>query len=590
MEKNFKVGVSDKKPAVLKHVILIIFTGIIIYSNSLNGMFHYDDFSVVHRINTSLNLNNLRYVGWLTFRLNLLLGKSNIACYHAVNIAIHVLSAVCVYFIILLLKKKFNMLNPLLVSLLYVMHPLATEPVNYITARFTELAVLFGLASLLFFISYRESKKITFLILTGISFTAAAFSKEVGIFYAAGGIIAYVYFLGDRPVEKISSRKKIIIFLALAALAVIIFRFTGAYERIKAGYLLEYFLIQNKVFIEKYMRLMLLPVGLNIHHGFQPHLLGNLKAVIFSPLVIAGFLINVSIVVSALLKKNRIVAFSVIWLYLMQLPYFILTSGELVVEYRTYAMLFGYALLAGYALNKFIRKTPGRAACVLILACFFSLTLTRNLCWKNESSLWASALKNNPGSDRAMVEYGKTLINSGEYEKAISMFAEAIMTSPSNPDCYNNRGVAYTSVNRLSEAINDFSTALKLSPDFVQAYNNRGTAYARNKNYAEAVKDFNRAVELDPGNANIYYNRAVVFQYMGRFNEAIDDYSKVVSAMPGEVQVYIKRGMLYANAGKYNESIEDFTTALKLSPDSRRAYESRAKVYRKLQANRDVVK
>ena len=156
----------------LLHISVITVVGFLIYSNSLNSSFQFDD-----KINIVDNpfirdLGNLwppsgrRWFGLLTFSINYTLGGLNPFGYHLVNICIHILTACSVYFFVLLtFKTPFfrNLRDPLLPvswlafagALLFATHPIQTQAITYIVQRFASLAALLFMLSINFYLLAR---------------------------------------------------------------------------------------------------------------------------------------------------------------------------------------------------------------------------------------------------------------------------------------------------------------------------------------------------------------------------------------------------------------------------------------------------
>ena len=96
--------------------ILILISGIIVYSSSLNSPFHLDDYQNIKDNNniriTDISINSLfqvyknskihtRPVSYITFALNYYFSKDNVYFYRLTNVAIHLLSGLLLYLVIL---------------------------------------------------------------------------------------------------------------------------------------------------------------------------------------------------------------------------------------------------------------------------------------------------------------------------------------------------------------------------------------------------------------------------------------------------------------------------------------------------------
>jgi hypothetical protein len=124
----------------------------ILYGSSLDGRFHYDDFhSIVQNphirelgnsaaffVNTdmfSVDEDKAMYrpLLLLSFALNYAFHGYDIVGYHVVNIALHYACVLLVWGIAI--RMGCTQFVALIVAAMFCAHPLATEPVNYISSR-----------------------------------------------------------------------------------------------------------------------------------------------------------------------------------------------------------------------------------------------------------------------------------------------------------------------------------------------------------------------------------------------------------------------------------------------------------------------
>ena len=157
-------------------ICMIVVAVLLAYSNSFSGEFIYDDDFVIGENLTILHLwpfdtqsnaaglNNAaahvffsRPITNWTFALNYALGGLNPFGYHVFNVLIHLSSSLLVFGIIrrTLLSKPLKerwgnhaLLLSLSIALLWGVHPLQTNAINYITQRLESLAGFFYLAAL----------------------------------------------------------------------------------------------------------------------------------------------------------------------------------------------------------------------------------------------------------------------------------------------------------------------------------------------------------------------------------------------------------------------------------------------------------
>ena len=165
-------------------ILLILIVGIIVYSNTFNVPFQWDERIFIKHNPIIRDAGNFlepwkvkdyplytqlirRYVTYLTFAMNYNIHGYEVRGYHVVNLAIHLMNALFVYFLISLsfktpflresqLKDDFGFIA-LFGALLFVAHPLQTMAVTYIYQRLASLVAFFYLLSLVSYIKSRLS-------------------------------------------------------------------------------------------------------------------------------------------------------------------------------------------------------------------------------------------------------------------------------------------------------------------------------------------------------------------------------------------------------------------------------------------------
>ncbi len=63
-----------------------------------------------------------------------------------------------------------------------------------------------------------------------------------------------------------------------------------------------------------------------------------------------------------------------------------------------------------------------------------------------------------------LITKGKSLLEEGNFEEALSNFEQALLQNPSDPDLWNFKGVTFRSLGRYDEAIKCFNKSLSLDP------------------------------------------------------------------------------------------------------------------------------
>jgi len=641
-----------------KHLLasgLIFLLGFLIYFNSLNNDFQFDDYRLMEGIKLTRQAKDLlslhlasRMVTNLTFFLNYRLHGFILPGYHLVNIFIHILSAILIYWIVFLLTADYppqgvggpasrvagtdktadvrrenltqitadenrvtispfhHFTIPLFTALLFLVHPLCTEPINYIIARYALLATMFSFFSLLFFIlslrcsgacppslgrrglqtacsgwlqpSNKRWNAKAFLYILGsvLSFLAAGYSKEIGFYYALAMIFVYVAIFTNL-LGKI--RKKGLLFLIILLAGMSLFYFAGGFQRLETGELSfgRYFLTENKVFLS-YLRLMIFPLyGLNVDH----HHLWAKNLFEFSTLLTVIFnLFCLSLGFYFFWKRDsffkQMVRFSIFWLYFLLLPYFFLVSEELMVEYRAYPAIFGFVLFTVCSLEKFVKYRKLKLFIFSGIILTFSVaTFLRNYDWKNPITLWQDAAKKSPNKARVLTNLGNAYTLMGNIDLAIEKYQQSIRMNPFASETHTNLATAYRRKGKLDLAIETYKKALELDRQGEKKpkiYSNLGDVYFDKGMLEEAMESYENALKLNPSAYDVYWRRGILYYQKGLFDSAIEEFKKAVTVYPDYPLGYNSLGIIHDLKGEHRLAIEYYKKAIVLMPDYAEAY------------------
>ena len=168
----------------------------LIYSNSFNAAFQFDDLPIIVENTQLRDLSNLpqillsqRGLTMATFALNYAISGMDTAGYHAVNLAIHIINTGLVYLLLLYTLRLINTEEAsarrlgALVALIFAAHPIQTQSVVYIVQRMESLMSLFYLLALLFLVWASKAtsaiKRVAMYSGAGLSYLLAFHSKEV---------------------------------------------------------------------------------------------------------------------------------------------------------------------------------------------------------------------------------------------------------------------------------------------------------------------------------------------------------------------------------------------------------------------------
>lgn len=454
-------------------MIPILLTALV-YFNSFPADFHYDDRPLILENDKvigpdfSYGFFTEHYGGrpltlW-TFRLNHQFFGSDASAFHLVNVLLHLLAVTGVYFLVLDLTAR---VEPALFSaLIFGIHPLQTQAVNYIWSRSMLLMTVFALVALLL-IRRRPWLSLLF--------------WQLSIWGRTEGIVVVALLVLLSP-----KRWKPLVVLGAVNGAAFLFglvRHSPGEVAWNYSDIPGYWLSQPVIFW-KYVSLMIWPSGLNLDHDIEPfHWLLNLAG-------FAGFAMT-----AWFLKRFRpgwVALFALLWLVVPFVPTWLIPNSDLLNESRSYFALGGFSVLVALALYR-----PGtswsplvRTAAAAILVLVLSLaTVERNQVWTDDVALWEDSVSKSPRKARVHYNLGSALARGGRLDAAQREFETARDLNPLDDLSYAALGYCAEIRGEWELAVDQFSRALELDPenDYAREGRQRVLRFLENTSDSEAL-------------------------------------------------------------------------------------------------------
>lgn len=152
---------------------------------------------------------------WLTFIADQHLWGFQPSFMHLENILLHAMNVVLVFFIAQKIVKRYelpDLLLPLSAALLFALHPINTESVNWISGRTDLLAGTFILISIFLLLMALEKNNLILCLTASFSLLLACFAKDTAIFFFPAALLMIWHYDGSReePLHKsiISSMRR----------------------------------------------------------------------------------------------------------------------------------------------------------------------------------------------------------------------------------------------------------------------------------------------------------------------------------------------------------------------------------------------
>jgi Tfp pilus assembly protein PilF len=605
-------------------ILLIITITIIIYSNVLLGEFLYDDLAFINENYFIKDLSYfLRYfydiktiaplmqsapyrpLVTLSFAINYYIAGMNPGIYHLTNVLLHIGCGILVYFLINALIK--NWFISLLSSLFFIVHPINSEAVAWISGRSNGISLFFFLSSfLLYLYSYKEDKHslIFCFILSLICYLLAMLGKESAILLPFYLLIFNKFFHKNYNFNKLFPYF-VIGFVYLIARAIFIKHLIGIESPHKpVEGILTPILLRIESFV-RYIILLVYPHNFSAHHPIPTEFSESAFILISEFFIVIIFLF--------LIYKNseNTIKFSILWILIsLFFPViFIFHINALVAERLLYTGTVGLSFIFEKCLsyieivkNKFF-KFGLFVLGIFILLIFSCITFNRGKVWQNSLNLWQEAYKKYPDSwlinfnlatsyDAieqldAAIEYYNRVLKIGtpsknalagvyndlgivyaklkEYNKAYEYFTLAIENEPKNHVAYYNLGKLFLELNQPENARVFFLKSLEIFPYYTQA--REGLELARIAWINKKIAEFETQIKKEPRNAELYFELGSAYLEIKQWQKGIENLEKAVSIKPDFIKAHLNLGNAYVETGRVKEGIEHYNIIIKLGPN-----------------------
>jgi tetratricopeptide (TPR) repeat protein len=510
-------------------IILVLLITALAYSNILSNGFVWDDHDFIENwtlvrtfpenikpliLGAQPSFHNGVYRPIRNLYITILYNffKQDPVLYHVQSIVINL---VITYLIILITKKiTKNQLIGVFCGLIFGLHPMHTEAVTWIMASFD----LLGIGSLLlgfylFLISGKKKSKARYLSLlfTFISF----FGNEICLTLP---LIITFYLWIFKSTSKLKSKyfSPAISYYVLAVVYVFI-RVMLIPNLVRSARPLNG-LFQNLILILEiffvYIKLLVLPLGLNVIHNFSngiPNLftLDRHISTIYqpaSPLASLMLIIFMGLYLWAIIycrSRRPLISFGLGWIIITLLPVLqIFPQPVIFAERYVYLASVGFVMILVSFINEIWNKFKRyrfyiTILVILLLVSYSTLTWHRNRDYANDLTLWKKALAYMPNSATALNSLGSTYFNNKDINTALPLFEKAVLLNPNVINRYN-LGMTYFALSRYGEAIPQFQSILKEYPHDNEIQHLLGDSYYKAGDFQKAMLIFEATINEYP--------------------------------------------------------------------------------------------
>lgn len=510
----------------------------------------------------------------LSFALNYAAGGLDPYGYHLVNIALH---ALCVLLVFGLIRRTVGLWHAqgatmfaFVVALLWAVHPLNSEAVNYMTQR-TELMMaacyLLTMYAAARVSAGRDGQRWLFV---------AIFACAAGMACKESMVSApLVVLLFDRVYRYASFgdafRERKALYLGLAATWSVLLLLMWAVPRTSAaGFATTHvstwtYLLNQSEMIVRYFRLAFWPDALVLYYGWAtPATLAEMwpHVVFVSTLVLASF---------ALLRRSPRLGFLALWVFITLAPTssFVPIASEVGAERRMYLPLIGLVALvaAGVVMAAARLRVQGAVVPGLVVAAIFGYqTIGRTAEYSTALGMAQTVVERWP-TPSASYMLGTELITAGRPSEAIPHLREA---ATAIPPARFNLGAALLQTGQRVDGIAELESFLRAEPGLATSRDARlllARAYVELERTADAIAILQPLVT---GSTSDYAAHGLMAESLiaaGRFSDAVPHYESYLRSQKDDGAGWTGMGIALMSSGRSTEGVGAFRQAVSVAPN-----------------------
>jgi tetratricopeptide (TPR) repeat protein len=573
--------------------MVIVIAGCLAYSNSFSGPFVFDD--------TLSIVENLQIRRWwrlgsvlfpdrelpvagrplvnASFAINYTTGGLRVSGYHAVNVGFHLLCALLIFGVVRRtlelpgLKQRFGPRSTDLafcVALLWALHPLNTEAVNYVTQRTELMMGLFYLLTLYAGLRAWQSARARPWQAIAVASCAAGMACKESMVTAPLMVVLYdgVFLFGSL---KQAIRHRWRLYAGLAMSWVVLAAVTWSGPRVhsagfSSGVSSWTYLLNQTLMLTRYLRLAVWPRSLVLIYGWPLSL--TLSDVLPYALLVAS-LLALTIVAAVRAPKW---GFLGVWFFLTLAPTssVVPIATEVGAERRMYLPLIAVIALPVVAAS-FIKRMPSPAAWMVLVTCSATLaasTFARNHEYASGLVLAGTSVDRHPSSV-AHHYLANELVQVGREDEAMVHLRQAL---PGAPGAHYSLGALLYKRREWNEAIDELQAFVRERPMQLEAVVARqllGQAFAKQQRWQAAIEQYQMVLAMNPSSAQWVETQGLLgVACFGaqRFGEAVVHLGEYVKAVPADLVALTDLAVSLVATSRLDDAIGVFRRAVNVNP------------------------
>jgi Flp pilus assembly protein TadD len=489
--------------------------------------------------------------------INYGIGALDTTGYHVWNLAVHIGSALLLFGIVrrtfssrkVFRDAVFGDAIALVAALIWMVHPLLSETVDYVTQRSESMMGLSFLLTLYAAIRAREPRRRLRWELISIGSCALGMATKESMVTAPVAVVLYdLVFEFDSARDALASRR--FLYAGLAAswleLGAIMWRWPRSTVGGAAVGPWAYLLNQAQM-ITRYLALTVWPQSLVVDYGV-PRMLAIRDVIGEAALIVA-----LCAATAFVLRRWPALGFLGVMFFLTLAPTssIVPITTEVGAERRMYlplaALVVLIVTLAGVFVERARRRSPVRtralggaaiAVSVVVIAALAVRTVYRNREYETQTSLWESVVARRP-QGRARFALANQFMEAGRHDEAIAQLRAAVADFP---DARAGLGTELLINGEFKEGVAVLEAFVQANPSapnraparplIATGYRGLAERSVQQQQFVQAAEQARKSIQFDPQNADAHNVLGAALASQGRFDQAVAEFQEALRINP----------------------------------------------------------
>ena len=519
---------------------------------------------------TSYEQHNWHPLTWLSFAINFELWGTNPVAFKLVNISIHILNSILVFFITAKIlstaQKNYHQSSStlfaavtskeitfasLITALFFAIHPIHVESVTWIVERKDVLSALFFFATILAYIRHKELQHdIKWLNISVVLFLFSLMSKPMGVTIPVVLVLLDIYPFNtlnssSSVIEKIKSL--LLNKLSFVIVAILVSGITLITQRVGIQGLehsaFDTRIINASMTIILYLYNFLNPTDLS---PFYPFHHWSSYPNIYSLIPVAAVLAIIAWFIYLYKKRVYFPLIALLYLLITVLPVIgiVKVGFQAAADRYTYIPLLsifiasgaGLALLFCYTKQFSWGKYLVFASLLALTSFYVHQTDSYNEVWATDKTLWDRVIAEYPGSaGMGYSNMGTYYYTKGDFKNAILHFNKTLAIHPKSLDVMEKIAKTYELSGRDDLAMPHYKQIIQAHPDSPRGYTLLGDFLYRRQNVEDAKNLYRKAFSLAPHITSTLQRSALVDYLEKNYAAAKQKLDYLLSLNPEDV-------------------------------------------------------